>query len=466
MSQQQTHTLLASSTLTQTSHMVAPTDATNANGKRSTDPSVSPQAKRTKLTPEEKAAKEVEKEEKRKKQEEKKREVEERKRIKEEEKRVRDEERKQREEEKKQKEEEKRLKREIEEELSRKAAEEIAKKESRQLRMGLFFKKADPKPVPVLQTVQAALFKPFYLKENASLATVCRPAGNADTFSANINNHETMSIKKSFSRRRRKRGIRIVPLRDRLQEVTPVPLEERLSDIKYKLLQFQTDVRPAYFGTMTTSTGIRRLTTGRAPLAKSSVLNYDYDSEADWVEGDDGDIGEDLGDDDDASVVSRDTYGDDDDGFLDDEEDKREVRSKGYLLPVILGILPPGCESVKNMAIQKLVDTKLPIDPFMDYWEPQPKEVRALEPSKSENQLPSAPAIKMLKKSHSSEPGSFPESLLSDFKKAIQGSTLKKAILIEKLREDFKMTKKVVEGKLGQVAVRQGKKPTDVWVLL
>lgn len=62
---------------------------------------------------------------------------------------------------------------------------------------------------------------------------------------------------------------------------------------KYRFLSFHEDCRPAYHGTWSKhSTKI----TGKTPFAKeTSVVDYDYDSEAEWEEGDD-EIGEDVED--------------------------------------------------------------------------------------------------------------------------------------------------------------------------
>eukprot|EP00934_Nitzschia_sp_Nitz4_P005677 Nitzschia sp. Nitz4//scaffold251_size28233//17903//21114//NITZ4_008134-RA/size28233-augustus-gene-0.12-mRNA-1//1//CDS//3329544244//5667//frame0 len=106
---------------------------------------------------------------------------------------------------------------------------------------------------------------------------------------------------------------------------------------KYRFLSFYEDCRPAYHGTWSkTSTII----TGRTPFAKDSAyLDYDYDSEAEWEEGDD-EIGEDV--DDDAKNQEEDEDGDAkmydfddgfcvaDDHFLDTEEDVDDETKELY----------------------------------------------------------------------------------------------------------------------------------------
>jgi len=49
-----------------------------------------------------------------------------------------------------------------------------------------------------------------------------------------------------------------------------------------RLFSFSEDCRPAYFGTVSRRSAI---ITGRRPLARDTeLLNYDYDSEAEWEE--------------------------------------------------------------------------------------------------------------------------------------------------------------------------------------
>lgn len=96
--------------------------------------------------------------------------------------------------------------------------------------------------------------------------------------------------------------------------------QQALKRIPLKHLKFHEDVRPAYYGTVTSVESLASLRKlARKPIAKDLPLNYDYDSEAEWV--DDGDDGE--GDDvsllDDEDVDEEDGEGMDD--FLDDSED-------------------------------------------------------------------------------------------------------------------------------------------------
>lgn len=111
-----------------------------------------------------------------------------------------------------------------------------------------------------------------------------------------------------------------------------------LRKVPMKFLRFQEDVRPAYRGTYTS-----RPVTGMTKLARNPMrrdlpnTDYDYDSEAEWVEDEDaedlkseGDEEEEVDDDEDM------------DGFLDDENDEtansRRLVLQGDLEPVSTGL--------------------------------------------------------------------------------------------------------------------------------
>ena len=110
-----------------------------------------------------------------------------------------------------------------------------------------------------------------------------------------------------------------------------------LKDIPMKYIHFSEDVRPPYYGTYTRSyTDMDAVRLARNPLSKlRQDTNYDYDSEAEWEEPEEG---EDLVSDgeDDADEEAE----DDMDGFLDDEEDPQLKRRhiSGDLVPVSTGL--------------------------------------------------------------------------------------------------------------------------------
>lgn len=113
-------------------------------------------------------------------------------------------------------------------------------------------------------------------------------------------------------------------------------LEQRVIEVsnKKKFLLFHEDIRPAYFGTWSKRS---KIVTGRNPFGKERRLDYDYDSEAEWEEGDE-EIGEDIendaGDDEEDKDDEDDSVGEDGwlaaDDDVDDnvDEDTKALRRK------------------------------------------------------------------------------------------------------------------------------------------
>jgi chromatin assembly factor 1 subunit A len=113
-----------------------------------------------------------------------------------------------------------------------------------------------------------------------------------------------------------------------------------LRRIPIRHLQFHEDVRPAYCGTYTkiksprTTRKLRRNPFTRA----RQDTNYDYDSEVEWEEPEEGDE-EVLSEEEDEADSQAD--GDEIDGFLDDEDDTAKVKRKittGELVPETTGL--------------------------------------------------------------------------------------------------------------------------------
>lgn len=110
-----------------------------------------------------------------------------------------------------------------------------------------------------------------------------------------------------------------VDLTTESQNVRIQRTQQALKRIPIKHLKFHEDVRPAYYGTVTSVESLASLRKlARNPIAKDLPLNYDYDSEAEWVDGDDGE-GDDVSLLDEEDVDEEDGEGMDD--FLDDSED-------------------------------------------------------------------------------------------------------------------------------------------------
>ncbi|KAK6534062.1 chromatin assembly factor-I (CAF-I) p90 subunit [Arthrobotrys megalospora] len=164
-----------------------------------------------------------------------------------------------------------------------------------------------------------------------------------------------------------------------------------LKKLPRKILKYAEDVRPAYQGTYTrvpTTSGLRK---GRNPFQKSLPgVQYDYDSEAEWVQEPDDD-GEDIvseEDEDPMEVGSADEM----DDFLDDEDEvvKKKNTVAGPLIPAASGLMWDG-ECPKS---EELVSFKMgilieggatPINPFsQEYWI---KDKRKLVPQSRAAQL-------------------------------------------------------------------------------
>lgn len=110
-----------------------------------------------------------------------------------------------------------------------------------------------------------------------------------------------------------------------------------LQQIPMKYLHFPRDVRPPYYGTYTKPhTQLEELKLARNPFSRTlRETNYDYDSEAEWEEPEEG---EDLDSECDDDL---DEEGEDDmDGFLDDDEDLQLKRRhiSGDLQPISTGL--------------------------------------------------------------------------------------------------------------------------------
>ncbi|EME42797.1 hypothetical protein DOTSEDRAFT_173229 [Dothistroma septosporum NZE10] len=123
---------------------------------------------------------------------------------------------------------------------------------------------------------------------------------------------------------------------DLTEDQAAQPAVEVLRDLPTKHLHFAEDVRPPYCGTYNKirSPGTRRKVR-RNPFTRARPdTNYDYDSEAEWEEPEEGDE-EVLSDEDDEADSQADA--DDIEGFLDDAEDTVKGKRK-----MITGELVPG----------------------------------------------------------------------------------------------------------------------------
>ncbi|OAL46863.1 hypothetical protein IQ07DRAFT_623772 [Pyrenochaeta sp. DS3sAY3a] len=296
---------------------------------------------------------------------------------------------------------------------------------------------------------------------------------------------------------------------DLTNEQTPRKPNELLNDISMKYIHFDKDVRPAYYGTYTKPyTPTEAAKFARNPISRiRRDTDYDYDSEAEWDEPEEGeDIGsegeEDLDED----------AGDDMEEFLDDEEDpqvKRHVIS-GDLVPINTGLcwedenrvskLNDGsgaiCTDFKDFRMGFLFETHVgPIDPFSTtYWAPETiihttlsstvgrdathgsnatmNPPRAPLQLRTGNGLLNTISLQNSTSGSASKPAKakrlIPNDQLPAFKAEIEGQDLTKLGMVEALKKAFpKLPKDAITNTLSLVAARVG--PTEKekrWVLI
>ncbi|TVY29082.1 Chromatin assembly factor 1 subunit [Lachnellula hyalina] len=309
------------------------------------------------------------------------------------------------------------------------------------------------------------------------------------------------------------RGKRCIPVREIMTELSgkaerPIDLttnsqnsqikkkHDLLKQVPMKFLCFKEDVRPPYRGTYTKRpvNGIPRL--ARNPLRKELPnTDYDYDSEAEWVEDEDA---EDCNSDGEEEEDAED--GEDMEGFLDDEHDEmhhsKRMVIQGDLEPVSTGLCWENGRK-KNTSdkmfpyrMEIIIDPKLKsIDPLSTtYWSPHPTSNPAMDPPriplttlKTSNSLPFSSSNKPVKPlsflpqpstqpkdSNNKSKKLLPPEDIPRFKAAVEGQNLSKVGLIEVLKKQFpNATGAAVKGTLESVARRVGAKEVDKrWVIV
>jgi chromatin assembly factor 1 subunit A len=180
---------------------------------------------------------------------------------------------------------------------------------------------------------------------------------------------------------------------DLTQDETPANPITALHSLSRRYLEFDEDVRPAYFGTYTKIRSPRTMSKMcRDPLYRGRKdTDYGYDSEAEWEEPEEGDD-ECIDDEDEAE--SQPDVGEMDE-FLDDEDDAAKTKRKmitGDLQPASIGICweDAGCRIVRSIendpSMHSLQDMRIgvllpnfhgcTIDPFSTkYWDEQQPSV-------------------------------------------------------------------------------------------
>ncbi|KAK7206314.1 chromatin assembly factor 1 subunit A-domain-containing protein [Myxozyma melibiosi] len=405
---------------------------------------------------EEKKAKDEEKrkkEEERKKKEEERKKKEEEKKRKEEEK---EEERKKKEEEKKKREEEKEERKRKEEEEKRKKEEKqlrlssffkkprspskpsASSSPSTTTTTATAAASADPaiNPDSISQTTPATAeetksdyeqtFLPFFVKSWATLYPATKFAFSepalkdirqrldsafASTSSSDLTIPEKAATPPNFaellqlpSRRPAKRGIRperttkeVVtlfgaldgPITTSVSSLSEDEVREMLNSLPRKFLRFCEDLRPPLSTTFTKSRKVPR----NNPFFRDERINYDYDSELEWNEEEDGEPGEDLdmpdSDDEEDTLIDEEMkdflVADNDEEVGGENASTSRRRILAPLVPFYKGVCFTDLETGKNevfdetgMGIATIQpNITLPIDPFKDYWTIQKEEKKA-----------------------------------------------------------------------------------------
>ncbi|ANB13815.1 Rlf2p [Sugiyamaella lignohabitans] len=218
--------------------------------------------------------------------------------------------------------------------------------------------------------------------------------------------------------------------------------------------------------------------TTRVELGNSLLsINYDYDSDYDWVndneEGDE-EIGEDIGEEDESES-------DDDDnemaGFVEDESDTPTPSSSsdegsptntnrrriiGPLASLVAWNDGTEPHIFDHMETALLIDLKgdASIDPFKDYWASSPAEATAVGTALPSTASPTSSATATPAKL-------IPDHLLRDFLTKIQGSDKNQTLLVETLKIEFNsVSKSTIRDTIKACAKRVGAKENDKrWVI-
>ncbi|EXJ60478.1 hypothetical protein A1O7_04631 [Cladophialophora yegresii CBS 114405] len=363
---------------------------------------------------------------------------------------------------------------------------------------------------------------PFFIKEHMQLAPSNRFLSNRSSLPDKLPLNQDgvpEKIDVRFHKRRRTRQVR--PVKKILSEMNgsenaPIDMTNpasSLGNVPYKYLFYREDVRPAYQGTYTRCVSPR---TARKLALKPSFrglpdTNYDYDSEAEWQEPEEGD--EEILDDDEKS---EDGDGDEEmEDFLDDEGDvaKRQM---------VVGNMEPKCSGLCwedgtvrgqnngfNLSLYRMdvlhESTIFPINPYSTaHWtdigkkspvkrEEKSQQCAAMQPPRlplmavdpnSGNTVSLSPfpnyaplvgqsennilAVKAMANAAGKPVKLVPPELMPAFRAAVSGSTLTKVGLLEVLKTQFpKCTKDAIKHTVEGIAERRSAQEGEKrWVLL
>lgn len=360
---------------------------------------------------------------KQKLEEEKERKREEERQRREEKKRKADEERKRKEQERLKKDEEKKRKEEERKQLEEERKKQEEQKERSQKKISNFFsvkpavskqKASAPiakSPNSTVPEVQSSLYEkdflPFFIKRNALMAPT-QSLSKADLedlirkFDESLSSSNTASLSEMFPKLAISTQHSIFTTSEELAEAlnstsssesTVVTLIKNLPNIKY--LQFYENAKPPYVGTWCSQKHSNIPFKASNPLDTSLTgYDYNYDSDLDWQDGDEGD-GEDiddLEDGDDDEDLNEDEEMDD---FVENNNEKRRLNLGPMEAVTILndGSNPAIFDNLQVRLFQPQL--QFPIDPTKDYWGSTKTKIstpsKASETSFSVSQLKATP---------------------------------------------------------------------------
>lgn len=394
----------------------------------------------------------------------------------------------------------------------------------------------DVKPPKPTNPEFSSWILPFFVSEHMELAPFNRFRSHTNPFNDEqipLNQQITPEkINTWFQKRRRMK--RVKPVKKIIEEMNAAadestidltrPTTDDLAGVPYKYFFFREDVRPAYQGTYTRVVSPRSARkVSRNPAHRGLPdTDYDYDSEAEWQEPEEGD--DDLMDEDE---MSEDEDADEDmDDFVDNEGDvvKRQA-FVGDMEPKSSGLCWEGetqqqPENGIDLTIYRMDvlhdSTTFPIDPFSsvhwsDIGKPSPKkrvdktlttETAPMQPPRpplvavdgnggtlgqassllgfvtTPGQTENSTKVAASKSNAGNVAGAgaatgkplklIPGDLLPAFQDAVSGSELTKTGLVEVLKKQFpKCSKDAIKNTLESIAERRGVKEIDKkWVLI
>ncbi|KAG5438760.1 hypothetical protein PCANB_002480 [Pneumocystis canis] len=418
---------------------------------------------------------------------------EEEKKRKEEEKRLREEEKRLKEEERIKKKAEKDAKQQEKNEAKKKKESEVEKKQNSQLKLQSFFHTTLPKEdftevKDCFVSDYEKCFIPFFIKQHTSFSNQHAFVQDLDkriTIMKNMDIFLNSDFPIEFPIKHLLSFFKVPIIRSSRSSQSHITIksiiqkynqfdstDDLLNELKIfpmKLLQFREDVRPPYYGTFSKSSSIL---TPRNPFKlDENLFNYYYDSEAEWIEEEEGeDINsmDDNDEEDDTAMLKEDEY---DRDFLDDDDDEsNNMKGKVItnLVPSIKGIYWQDTNDINiddyklfnKLKMDILIDIDLPINPYQDYWSSKSCFGNNINTQNSTEKTTSSTTIPP------KAPLNFPQDSLPSFLKIIQGSTQTKVLLVETLRQKFTdISKQAIQWKLSTVAKRNGKGVNDTWAV-